>query len=225
MATDKQIEANRRNARKSTGPRTLEGKALVRLNAIKTGIYAQAEVFTPSEDPNDLAALAAEYHERFSPTTPEQCFLVDTLVSDDFLLRRFRRIEGELLTEAARDITGDFYTLGEAYGMKCDTLDRLQRRINATRKSYLKSLEALNKLRANPESVPESKAESMENQTVTPGIGFVPSAAPEPAPPAGPAASRPPQHRELFPITAVQPPISRLWKEPHAGDRAPHQAL
>jgi len=34
MATLKQIEANRRNALKSTGPRTPEGRAAVRLNAV-----------------------------------------------------------------------------------------------------------------------------------------------------------------------------------------------
>jgi hypothetical protein len=35
MATLKQIEANRRNALKSTGPRTPEGRAAVRLNAVR----------------------------------------------------------------------------------------------------------------------------------------------------------------------------------------------
>ena len=197
MATPNQIEANRRNARKSTGPRTLEGKAVVRLNAIKTGIYAQAEVFTPSEDPNDLAELTADYHERFRPANPEQRMLVDSLVSDEFLLRRFRRIEGELLTEAARQITGDFYTIGEAYEMKSDTLDQLQRRVNATRKSYLKSLEALNKLRAQPETASDPKSESPENQTLTPVIGFVPSIAPEAVPPAGPATLQSPKRLRL----------------------------
>jgi hypothetical protein len=35
MATLKQIEANRRNALKSTGPRTPEGRAAIRLNAVR----------------------------------------------------------------------------------------------------------------------------------------------------------------------------------------------
>ena len=35
MATVKQIEANRRNALKSTGPRTPEGRAAIRLNAVR----------------------------------------------------------------------------------------------------------------------------------------------------------------------------------------------
>ena len=37
MATAAQIEANRRNCQKSTGPRTEAGKARVRLNPYKHG--------------------------------------------------------------------------------------------------------------------------------------------------------------------------------------------
>ena len=38
MATERQIEANQRNAQLSTGPRTDEGKAQSRANAIKHGM-------------------------------------------------------------------------------------------------------------------------------------------------------------------------------------------
>jgi hypothetical protein len=53
MPTILQIEANRRNAQNSTGPRTDQGKAVSRFNALKTGIDARSHVI-PGEDPNVL---------------------------------------------------------------------------------------------------------------------------------------------------------------------------
>ena len=41
MTSEKKAEANRRNALKSTGPKTPEGKDAVRLNALKHGLLSQ----------------------------------------------------------------------------------------------------------------------------------------------------------------------------------------
>jgi hypothetical protein len=45
--TPRRIEANRRNAARSTGPRSAEGKTLVARNAIKHGFFAAQERWTP----------------------------------------------------------------------------------------------------------------------------------------------------------------------------------
>ena len=58
MATSKQNQANRQNAQRSTGPRSAEGKAASRFNALKTGIDAKAQVI-PGEDPDQLEDLVA----------------------------------------------------------------------------------------------------------------------------------------------------------------------
>jgi hypothetical protein len=71
MSTLKQIDANRQNAQRSTGPRTPAGKAASRFNALKSGIDAQAQVI-PGEDPAQLEALLAEYQERFDASVPER---------------------------------------------------------------------------------------------------------------------------------------------------------
>src|SRR3954451_19887777 len=131
MPTIKQIEANRRNAKKSTGPRTLEGKAAARGNALKTGLDAQAETMLPFEDPAKLEALTRDYYDRFTRATPEQRCLVDDLIYDEWQLRRFRAIEGQILTRRYDDAftpRGVQFSLGQSYEYACKDLDRLQRR-------------------------------------------------------------------------------------------------
>ena len=56
MTSEKKAEANRRNALKSTGPKTPEGKAAVRLNALKHGLRSE-EVLLPGEDGEALTEL------------------------------------------------------------------------------------------------------------------------------------------------------------------------
>ena len=198
MATNKQIAANRRNAQRSTGPRSPEGKSASSQNALRTGIYAAAEAVLPHEDPKDLSELAAEYHTHYQPQSPAERCLVDSLVSDEWLLRRFRRIESELLADRVVSITGDTRPLGDAYDMIDKTLERLQRRVNATRKSYLKTLEAVESLHAArlaaqppapaPEAVRKPAATATQpqpNQPLTAQIGFVsqPASSIVPVPP------------------------------------------
>ena len=73
MATPAQIEANRRNAQRSTGPRSVEGKAVSRFNALKSGIDAKSLVI-PGEDPAELEALVANYYLQFPAATPVEAF-------------------------------------------------------------------------------------------------------------------------------------------------------
>src|SRR5580658_8955667 len=92
MPTEKQSAASRANSQKSTGPRTTEGRAKSRFNALKHGIYAESQViFTESAE--DLAELAAEYHEHYNPASPSERCLVDALIETEWRLRRMRRVE------------------------------------------------------------------------------------------------------------------------------------
>ena len=56
MTSDKKAQANRRNALKSTGPKTPEGKTAVRLNALKHGLLSR-ETLLPGEDEEVLREL------------------------------------------------------------------------------------------------------------------------------------------------------------------------
>ncbi len=92
MATEKQIAANRANAQKSTGPRTPEGRAKVRCNAVRHGLTGQILTLTESDRPlfdqllNDLLA-------DFNPFNAIERQLVTGIAWDTWRLNRLRAIE------------------------------------------------------------------------------------------------------------------------------------
>ena len=68
MATERQIEANRRNGAKSTGPRTPEGKQRSRANAYKHGLTGEGVVLA-SEDAEKVAGRFEGLMEELDPGT------------------------------------------------------------------------------------------------------------------------------------------------------------
>jgi hypothetical protein len=174
MVSKKQIEANRLNARKSTGPRSPEGKARSSMNALRSGIDAKSQVIF-GETPADLDILKWEYHDRFHPTTPEQRMLVDTLVDSEWLLRRFRAVETELWQEGCQVIHST--TLAQAFRQNADHFSRLQRRVDMAHRNYRNALQELLRLQA--EEVLEPEPATPLDQTAKPQNGFVPRPIPE----------------------------------------------
>jgi hypothetical protein len=171
MSSNLQIAANRRNAKKSTGPRSIEGKAISSQNSLKTGIYAESAIIQ-GESANDLQALTDEYYARFQPSTPERRALVDTLVNDEWLLRRFRRIEAAMFARRLEPLDSSYCdeterNSGDAYIGLCKTLWYLQRRITETERSFHSALKALESRHFPPET-PSSASEPPRPQPVTP---------------------------------------------------------
>jgi len=89
MASDRHIAANRRNAQLSTGPRSEEGKAISRRNAMTHGLTAQ-RLLIDGEDPEEFAAYRAEFFDDLQPTTLYEKELVDRIVG---LMWRLMRVE------------------------------------------------------------------------------------------------------------------------------------
>lgn len=92
MSSQKQIDANRRNAQSSTGPRTPEGRAAVRLNALTHGLTA-ANLVLHTEDQEAFEELLQASLDEFDPQTPTEQTLVEQLVCASWRLRRLRVIE------------------------------------------------------------------------------------------------------------------------------------
>ncbi len=79
MASKKQIESNRRNAKKSTGPRTPNGKTIASRNSIKHGLYARDIIIDSPhlrEDASEYKNLLESLIEELKPTTLFQESLV-----------------------------------------------------------------------------------------------------------------------------------------------------
>jgi hypothetical protein len=95
MASNKQLEANRVNAKRSTGPRTETGKARSRHNSRKHGLTAKLLVIG-DEDPAEFEGLRAALMEQYDPQGPAECELVEYLAGVYWRLRRFPFFEAAI---------------------------------------------------------------------------------------------------------------------------------
>jgi hypothetical protein len=96
MATDKQIAANRLNAQKSTGPRTLAGRQRSRRNAVRHGLTAETVVLA-FESADEYAAFEKTIVADYEPQTTVEHQLVARIASLFWRLRRAAAIETGLL--------------------------------------------------------------------------------------------------------------------------------
>src|SRR4051812_30299528 len=111
MTSFKQFEANRLNARKSTGPRTDEGKRQSRQNARRHGLTAET-VIAALEDAADYEAFEASIALDHQPRTATERELVSRLASVLWRLRRSTAIEtglfqiqGELMQDKTASVS------------------------------------------------------------------------------------------------------------------------
>jgi len=96
MTSQKQIDANRRNALLSTGPRTEEGKQQSRQNALKHGLTAET-VVVGTEDPAAYVAFEEQILTENDPQSALERELVLRIASLLWRLRRATLIETGLL--------------------------------------------------------------------------------------------------------------------------------
>src|SRR5262245_14581927 len=92
MTSYRQIEANRRNALKSTGPRTDAGKEVSRRNAVRHGLTAET-VINALEDAEDYQAFEAAITADYNAQSAVERELVLRLASILWRLRRATTME------------------------------------------------------------------------------------------------------------------------------------
>ena len=91
-----QLEANRRNAQQSTGPRTEAGKKTSSLNALRHGLTARVVVL-PSEDLAAYRHFSDEFLVDLAPETFSERQCAQTIIDTQWRLNRVRSIEDGML--------------------------------------------------------------------------------------------------------------------------------
>jgi hypothetical protein len=95
MISEKQLEANRRNAQRSTGPRTEEGKKVSALNARRHNLTGQVTAMTDA-DRLMHDAFSASIVENLAPEGAMEIQLAQRIATDSWRLNRASAIEDNL---------------------------------------------------------------------------------------------------------------------------------
>ena len=99
MRTEKQTSASRENAKKSTGPRTTEGKARASKNALKHGLMAQDAVI-PGEDPAAFDRHLTNLETTYLPRNYIEKQIVRQIADTMWRIKRLSRIETTVVSAA-----------------------------------------------------------------------------------------------------------------------------
>ena len=103
----RKMEANRRNYQKSTGPKTPEGKARSRANAVKHGLTG-AGIALPTEDAREVEERFAAMQEEMGPETIVGAALAHQIALATVRLQRAARQESAALATKIRHAESDF---------------------------------------------------------------------------------------------------------------------
>jgi hypothetical protein len=108
--TQKQIEANRRNARKSTGPKSPEGKIRAALNGWRHGLTGQVLTMA-EEDREAFETFARGLCQAYFPVGPLETQIAQSIAEDEWRLSRARAIENNVIALGHSSIDGEVETI------------------------------------------------------------------------------------------------------------------
>jgi hypothetical protein len=156
--SEAKLEANRANAKLSSGPKTSAGKAASSANSLKHGLYS-SKLVLPGEDPTELDALRADLLAEHQPATETEKLLVLEMADNYWRLRRARQVEVHVINE----------------GAAINQLMAVQRMMNSAERGFYKALKSLKELQKARGFVPQT-AQPVHSSTSE--SGFVPQSMP-----------------------------------------------
>ncbi len=248
MATQSQIDANRRNAQKSTGPTTPEGRAAVRHNALKHGLTA--EVFIPStEEQPEFDRLCDAFETEYQPNGPTEESLLENLVAAKWRLGRSRKAETGFFMKRSLDLehesqdyrelpaNGRLALIVDLDSAGPDTLAKISRYEARLERSFYKALSELRRTQSerDPAESPAAKQTQSEDQPpdlTPPPVASDPAPEPEPSEirnptseiprPAEPPAAKQTQSEDQPPSPTSPPPASEPSENQHPTTNIQH---
>ena len=162
-SSDRRIEANRRNAQLSTGPRTPEGKARAAQNRLTHALTSPNHNILPGEDPEAYNRLLSTLMEEHDPMGETETHQVELLAHNQWKLRRAARLENEAFEDSLSPETGRF-TL-------TDAVMRAARYMASIRRSYSLALAELHRLQSAREKTAQAAlASALDRQMSRPAL-------------------------------------------------------
>jgi len=190
--------ANRENAKKSTGPRTAEGKAAYSRNRLAHGLCSNSLIIG-GETVADFEALLASVRKAYNPVNDEEAMLTDQLTQALWRFNRAQRVETQVFqfsqlnrlasSNYNNETEHEFDELSAAQGDRMLTLafysdfdykqiERITRYITTMERSYQRALKALQhaqeKRRNLPKPAEVAKVLEPEKAIAATSAGFEP---------------------------------------------------
>src|SRR5688572_1508845 len=145
MATPAQIQANRENSHRSTGPQTDTGKERSSRNSYKHGLTS-SKVILPGEDPAEYDAFRADILEQYQPANATEQILAEELAAAGWRLNRSRAVETEILKKLMGDAADSAVGLATVFVEKPKEFNRLLRYLTSIERTYFRVLDKLTRL-------------------------------------------------------------------------------
>lgn len=102
LTPEQRAEINRQNAQKSTGPRTEEGKARARRNALRHGLRAET-LALPNEDAAAVASRVSDWFDYYQPASPAAVHLTNQCIRQTILSDRIDQFQTAVLNRQVRE--------------------------------------------------------------------------------------------------------------------------
>jgi hypothetical protein len=205
MISERQLDANRRNAAKSRGPITPEGRAAVRHNALKHGFTA-AEIILPTvESEADFEQFRQAIEDKCQPVGPIEEVLVEDMVISRWRLSRIRKMEPGFFAKNLHNLKAireEHYSHLSGYAhlthvladdaLYQDVYGKMSRYEGRFQRTFFKALKELERLQALRAELSDFENGTVSQSPVSPDPeSQIASPTTPPSPPSSPSPSSP----------------------------------